>query len=82
MSHKNEDIILIYKGTLPQRINGVPARDLTVDDVKQVAQAWGLSTTETEGLLIKHKLYAFVSSTPKTNKKAAEAATEILEDKE
>jgi hypothetical protein len=76
---KSNEIVLIYNGTLPQHINGVPARNLTVEDIKQVAQLWGISTTETEGLLIQHKLYAFAPSTPKTTKQAAEAATETKE---
>lgn len=76
---KTDEIILVYKGKLPEHINGVPARDLTADDIQQVAQLWGISPTETEGLLLKNKLYG---QAPKPTKKAAEAATEILEDKE
>lgn len=73
---KTDEIILIYKGTLPQHINGVPARNLNADDIKAIAKAWDLSTTETEGLLLKNKLYG---QAPKLTKKAAEAATEEKE---
>jgi hypothetical protein len=64
---------LIYKGKRGEFINDVPARDLTDTEVQEIAQKWGLSMAETEGLLIKHKLYAVA---PKANSKAAKTESE------
>jgi hypothetical protein len=58
---------LKFMGKFPEHINGVPARDLDDSEVQAIASEWGLSLAETEGLLIKHKLYALI---PKTVAKA------------
>lgn len=61
---------LIYKGDGNQHILGVPARDLTDDEVQAIAREWGYSLAETEGLLIKHKLYMVApKASPKTASK-------------
>lgn len=52
-------------------IPGVPASDLSDEDLKAVAANFGLSLAETEGLLIERKLYR---SVPK--KSATKAAVE------
>lgn len=52
---------LKFLGKFPEHINGVPARDLDDSEVQAIADEWGLSLAETEGLLIKHKLYAIVA---------------------
>lgn len=61
---------LIYKGKRGEFINDVPARDLTDEEVQDIANKWGLSIAETEGLLIKQKLYAVApKAAPKTSAK-------------
>ena len=64
---------MIYKGDGNAHINGVPARDLTDEEVKALATAWGVSLAECEGMLMKFKLYALA---PKTVTKAAEKKEE------
>lgn len=48
---------LLYIGTNGTFINEVPARDLDAQDIQIVSEKWGLSVAETEGLLLKSKLY-------------------------
>ncbi len=50
-------------------INEVPARDLTNDEVQAIAQLWGLSLAETEGLLIKSKRYELVPKAKQSKEK-------------
>lgn len=53
---------LIYQGKRGEYINGVPARDLEAHEVQAIAQAWGYSLAQTEGLLIKRGLYRMEAS--------------------
>lgn len=48
---------LIYQGKNGEFINEVPARDLEPQDIKDIATKWQLSLAETEGLLLRGKLY-------------------------
>jgi hypothetical protein len=56
-----------------EAINGVPARDLTGEDIQNVAKMWGLSLAETEGLLMMRGLYKQTEAPAieKTSKKKA-----------
>lgn len=47
---------LIYQGK-GEYIHGVPARDLSSEEVQRIATDWGKSLAETEGLLIQRGLY-------------------------
>lgn len=54
---------LIYKGNGTEAINDpivghIPARDLSDGEVQEIADKWQLSLAQTEGLLMKHKLYS------------------------
>jgi hypothetical protein len=73
---------LIYKGDGIAAINDavaghIPARDLSDEEVQDIAKRWGLSLAETEGLLMKHKLYALA---PKQGKAELAKRQEMKEE--
>jgi hypothetical protein len=59
----------IYNGH-GEGIAGVPAQDLTEDDVRKVASDWGISVDETITLLTSRGLYSSSAPQPKRTKKA------------
>lgn len=65
---------LKYVADGESHINEVPARDLTDGDIQDISDKWKLSIAQTEGLLIKSKLYKFAE---KTDESTAGATTEI-----
>lgn len=61
---------LLYQGKNGEFINEVPARDLEAQDIQEIAEKWGKSLAETEGLLIKRGLYkAEAPELPKSKRK-------------
>lgn len=53
---------LIYQDKRGRYINGVPARDLEAHEVQAIANQWGYSLAQTEGLLMKRGLYRMEAS--------------------
>lgn len=67
---------LIYQGS--GVIPNIPARDLEPQDIQDIAQLWGKSLAETEGLLISSKAYK-PEDVAKSNVKAKAPLTESEE---
>lgn len=65
---------LIYKGTPPAHITGVPARDLSNDDISRLAADFNLSPEQLVQQLTARGLYELATKTKSKGKAESESA--------